>query len=186
MNRLMVKSAEESVTAPLPNRPARMLIARRHARLAIMSRVFVKIASGRAKPFWVEVAFALGKHHPNGFSTKLRQNGKNLFRWRPLLYWGSTTQMGFRQNCVRTNKTFLGGVHFRVGEAPPVWVFGKITSKRQKPFWVEAAFVLGKHLPNGLSAKSHCANANRPPFHSPRFHRLHCSIRFPPSPCFLS
>ena len=127
MNRLMVESAEESVTAPLPNRPARMLIARRHARLAITSRVFVKIASGRAKPFWVEVAFVLGKHHPFGFSAKLRQDGKNLFGWRSLSCWGSTTRLGFRQNCVRTAKTFLGGVHFRVGQASPKWVFGKIT-----------------------------------------------------------
>ena len=127
MDRLMVKSAEESVTAPLPNRPARMLIARRHARLAITSRVFVKIASGRQKPFWVAFTFALGKHLPNGFSAKLRQNGKNLFGWRPLLRWGSTTRLGFRQNHVRTSKTFLGGVHFRVGEASPKWVFGKIT-----------------------------------------------------------
>ena len=94
----MVKSAEESVTAPLPNRAARMLIARRHARLAITSRVFVKIASGRAKPFWVEAAFALGKHHPFGFSAKLRQDGKNLFGWRSLSRWGSITKMGFRQN----------------------------------------------------------------------------------------
>ena len=122
----MVESAEESVTAPLQNRAARMLIARRHARLAITSRVFVKIASGRAKPFWVEAAFALGKHHPFGFSAKLRQNGKNLFGWRPLLRWASTTRLGFRQNHVRTSKTFLGGVHFRVGQASPKWIFGKI------------------------------------------------------------
>ena len=98
MDRLVMKSAEESVAAPLPNRPARMLIARRHARLAITSRVFVKIASGRAKPFWVEAAFALGKHHPFGFSAKLRQDGKNLFGWRPILHWASTTRLGFRQN----------------------------------------------------------------------------------------
>lgn len=94
----MVESAEESVTAPLPNRPARMLIARRHARLAITSRVFGKTASGRQKPFWVEVAFALGKHHPFGFSAKSRQDGKNLFGWRSLSRWGSITQTGFRQN----------------------------------------------------------------------------------------
>ena len=94
----MVESAEESVTAPLPNRPARMLIARRHARLAITSRVFVKIASERAKPFWVEAAFVLGKHHPFGFLAKSHQDGKNLFGWRPLLRWGNTTQTGFRQN----------------------------------------------------------------------------------------
>ena len=104
-----------------------MLIARRHVRLAITSRVFVKIASGRVKPFWVEAAFALGKHHPFGFSAKLRQNGKNFFGWRPLSCWASTTRLGFRQNHVRTAKTFLGGGRFCVGEAPPKRVFGKIT-----------------------------------------------------------
>ena len=123
----MVESAEESVTAPLPNRPARMLIARRHARLAITSRVFVKIASGRAKPFWVEAAFALVKYHPFGFSAKLRQDGKNLFGWRPLSCWASTTRLGFWQNHIRTAKTFLGGGRFCVGETPPKRVFGKIT-----------------------------------------------------------
>lgn len=94
----MVESAEESVTAPLPNRPARMLIARCHARLAITSRVFVKIASGRVKPFWVEAAFALGKHHPFGFSAKSRQDEQKLLGWRSLSRWGSITQTGVRQN----------------------------------------------------------------------------------------
>ena len=94
----MVESAEESVTAPLPNRPARMLIARRHARLAITSRVFGKTASGRQKPFWVAFTFALGKHHPNGFSAKSRQDEQNLFGWRSLSRWASITKMGFRQN----------------------------------------------------------------------------------------
>lgn len=61
-------------------------------------RVFSKITSGRTKPFWVEAAFALGKHHPFGFSAKSRQDGKNLFGWKPLLRWASTTQTGFRQN----------------------------------------------------------------------------------------
>lgn len=32
-----------------------------------------QIAPGRGKPFWVEVAFALGKHHPRGFWAKSRE-----------------------------------------------------------------------------------------------------------------
>ena len=48
-------------------------------------RVFVKIASGQGKPFWVEVAFALGKHHPFGFWAKSRRVEENLFGWRSLL-----------------------------------------------------------------------------------------------------
>ncbi|MBD5427713.1 MAG: hypothetical protein HDR39_00010 [Treponema sp.] len=57
--------------------------------------VFVKIASGRGKPFRVVAAFALGEHHPNGFSAKSRRDDKNLFGWCPLSRWGSTTPRGF-------------------------------------------------------------------------------------------
>lgn len=38
---------------------------------------FEENAFGRRKPFWVEVAFALGKHHPFGFSSKSRNFRKN-------------------------------------------------------------------------------------------------------------
>ncbi|MDE7227628.1 MAG: hypothetical protein K2N31_04870, partial [Treponemataceae bacterium] len=36
----------------------------------------------------------------------------------------------------------------------PLLFFGKIVSGRQKPFWVERAFVLGKQHPFGFLAKS--------------------------------
>ncbi|MDE7227945.1 MAG: hypothetical protein K2N31_06465, partial [Treponemataceae bacterium] len=58
----------------------------------------------------------MGKHHPRAFSAKVRQDGKNLFGWSLLLRWGNTTRARFRQNHVKTTKTFLGGVHFCVGE----------------------------------------------------------------------
>ena len=69
--------------------------------------------------------------------------------------WGSTASLGFRQNHARTRKTCLGGGRFYVGEAPPVWVFVKITPGREKTVWVEVAFALGKHHPSGFSSKSH-------------------------------
>ena len=68
--------------------------------------------------------------------------------------WGSTTRLGFGQNRAGSRKTFLGGGRFCVEEAPPVWVFGKITPGQGKPFWVEAAFALGKHHPFGFWTKS--------------------------------
>lgn len=103
---------------------------------------FEKNASGRQKPFRVELAFTLGKHHPFGFSAKSCRGNENLFGWNSLLRRGSTTRLGFLQKCVGTTKTFSGGTRFRVGETPPVQVFIKIMPGRRKPFWVELAFAL--------------------------------------------
>ena len=76
------------------------------------------------------------------------------FGWRSLSLWGNTTRPGFRQNHAGTRKTCLGGSRFCLGEAPPVWVFDKITPGRGKPVWVEVAFALGKHHPFGFLTKS--------------------------------
>lgn len=57
--------------------------------------VFVKTTPGRQKPFWVLLAFASGKHHPCGFSSKSCRDGKNLFGCCSLLRWGSTTRRRF-------------------------------------------------------------------------------------------
>ena len=48
------------------------------------SRVFVKIPLGRQKPDWAERAFAPGKHHPGGFSSKFRLDEENPSGRRPL------------------------------------------------------------------------------------------------------
>lgn len=66
---------------------------------------FVENAPGRGKPFWVLPAFALGEHHPFGFLEKLRRDKENLFGWKPLLRWGSTTRAGFGQNHAISVKT---------------------------------------------------------------------------------
>lgn len=41
-------------------------------------------------------------------------------------------------------KTFSGGAHFRIGEAPPERVFVKITPGREKPFQVLPDFAPGR------------------------------------------
>ena len=102
----------------------------------------------------MKVAFTFGKHRPLGFSSKSRRGKENLFGWRSLSLWGSTTRPGFWQNHVGARKTCLGGGRFRLGEAPPVRVFVKITPGREKPVWVELAFALGKHRPSGFLTKS--------------------------------
>lgn len=47
----------------------------------------------------------LGKHHPFGFLEKSRRDEENLFEWKPLLCWGSTTSLGFRKNHAISVKT---------------------------------------------------------------------------------
>ncbi|MDE5614867.1 MAG: hypothetical protein K2I74_09530, partial [Treponemataceae bacterium] len=74
--------------------------------------------------------------------------------------WGSTARLGFWQNHAGTRKTCLGGVRFRVGQAPPVRVFVKITPGREKPVWVELTFALGKHHPRGFLEKSRQGKEN--------------------------
>ena len=78
-------------------------------------RVFVKNASGQAKPFGVVPVFALGKLHPDGFSSKSHRNGENLSGWCPLSRWGSATRAGFRQNHIGAAKTFSVGARFCAG-----------------------------------------------------------------------
>ena len=55
----------------------------------------------------MELAFALGKHHPSGFSSKSRRGKENLFRWRSLSPWGNTTRPGFWQNRVGARNGIL-------------------------------------------------------------------------------
>lgn len=55
---------------------------------------FEENAPGRQKLFWVELAFALGKQHPFGFSEKSRRVEENLFGCCPLSRWGTKTARG--------------------------------------------------------------------------------------------
>ena len=100
-------------------------------------------AYARSRALDLFPAFALGKLHPPGFSSKMLRDKQNLFGWCSLSRWGSTTRTGFRQKCFGTGKTFPGGARFCAGEAPPGRVFVKITPKRGKPFRVVPAFALG-------------------------------------------
>ena len=63
------------------------------------ARVLAENACGWGKPFRVEAAFTLGRRHPGGFLKKMRRDEKNLFRWRPLSCWGSSTRAGFDGKC---------------------------------------------------------------------------------------
>lgn len=60
--------------------------------------------------------------------------------------WGSTTRLGFRKN--------------RAGSSNGVSPFEENAFGRGKPFWVEAAFVLGKHHQFGFSSKSRSFREN--------------------------
>ncbi|MBD5435255.1 MAG: hypothetical protein HDR36_01880 [Treponema sp.] len=98
-----------------------------------------------------------------------RRRGKNVsgrFQSVERLAFHPADEFGLSNGSLFTQRTNSAcrKAHFCVGEAPPVWVFIKITPRRRKPFWVEVAFCPADEfgLPNG--SLLHWGSTTRPGF----------------------